>query len=125
MSAKKVILLVEDDEASQYIFSTLLQHRGYRTEIAVDAERGFERIKESQPALIIMDVGLPEMDGVTMTRMLKSDPATRDIPILVLTVFAFDHDRQEALHAGADRFVPKPAEKEELYAIVEELIGPP
>ena len=125
MSGKKVILLVEDDEASQYIFSTLLQHRGYLTEVAADAEHGFQRIKQEQPALIIMDVGLPEMDGVTMTRMLKSDPATRDIPILVLTVFAFDHDRQEALHAGADRFVPKPAEKEELYAIVEELIGPP
>lgn len=125
MSAKKVILLVEDDEASQYIFSTLLQHRGYNTEVAVDAAAGFERIKAAQPDLIIMDVGLPEMDGVTMTRMLKADPVTREIPILVLTVFAFDRDREEALHAGADRFVPKPAEKEELYAIVEELIGPP
>lgn len=125
MSAKKVILLVEDDEASQYIFSALLQHRGYLTAVAPNADDGFQRIKAEQPSLIIMDVGLPEVDGITMTRMLKTDPVTQSIPILVLTVFAFERDREEAMAAGADRFVAKPAEKEELYAIVEDLIGPP
>ena len=125
MSARKTILLVEDDEASQYIFSALLQHRGYETAVAPNALTGFDQIRELQPHLIIMDIGLPEIDGITMTRMLKADPATCDIPILVLTVFAFDRDREEALAAGADRFVAKPAEKDELYALVEELIGVP
>lgn len=125
MQPRKIILLVEDDEASQYIFSALLQHRGYDISVAPNAEHGFERIKAVRPHLIIMDIGLPEVDGITMTRMLKSDPDTRDIPILVLTVFAFDRDRDEALAAGADRFVAKPADKDELYALVEELIGAP
>ena len=125
MAEKKLILLVEDDEASQYIFSSLLTHRGYETDVAPNAERGFERIRELQPDLIIMDVGLPELDGISMTRMLKNDEATRHIPILVLTVFTFNRDREEAMLAGADRFVPKPADKDELYRIVEELIGAP
>lgn len=125
MQSRKIILLVEDDEASQYIFSALLQHRGYDTSVAPNAEHGFRQIKATRPDLIIMDIGLPEVDGITMTRMLKTDPVTRDIPILVLTVFAFDRDREEALAAGADRFVAKPADKEELYALVEELIGTP
>lgn len=125
MPENKNILLVEDDEASQYIFSTVLKHRGYETRFAATAEAGFALIGEREPNLIIMDIGLPEVDGITMTRMLKADPATSHIPVLVLSVFAFDNDREEALAAGAAIFVPKPAEMEELFEVVQGLIGPP
>jgi two-component system, cell cycle response regulator DivK len=124
-SLEKTVLLVEDEESARYIFGTILEHAGYRTLKARDAAAGFRILDADQPDLIIMDLGLPgEVDGFRMTEMLREDPRTRDVPIVVVTVFAFEHDEQRARAAGCTSFLAKPVQPSEIVAEVRRLIGP-
>jgi two-component system, cell cycle response regulator DivK len=121
----KTVLIVEDDESAQYIFGTILQSGGYRTLTARDAHAAQALLAESLPDLIIMDVGLPgEVDGFELTRRVRSDPATRDLPILVITVYTFESDQRQAEAAGCTKFMPKPVVPSDVLTEVERLIGP-
>ena len=94
------ILLVEDNEMNRDMLSRRLQRRGYEVVTAVDGETGLAMTRREAPALVLMDMSLPGVDGWEATRQLKADPATRAIPIVALTAHAMAGDREQALAAG-------------------------
>ena len=103
------VLLVEDNEDNQMIYRDMLEHAGYQVITAADGEEGVNAACELHPDLILMDLSMPVIDGVTAMRLLKSDPCTRHIPIIAVTAHAMDSDRRSAMAAGFDAYVPKPA----------------
>ena len=102
------LLLVEDNEDNRDMLSRRLERKGYEVEIAVDGQEGVDKAKDSMPDLILMDMSLPVMDGWEATRALKADDATKAIPVIALTAHAMSSDREKALEAGCDGFIPKP-----------------
>jgi CheY-like chemotaxis protein len=102
------ILVVDDNPTNLKLVSDVLQFEGYEVLKAPDAEVAQEIIKATPPALILMDIALPGMDGLTLTRLLKADEETRDIVIVALTAFAMKGDEEKAREAGCDGYVTKP-----------------
>jgi CheY-like chemotaxis protein len=102
------ILVVDDNPTNLKLASDVLEFAGYRVFKARDAEVALVLLEELRPALILMDIALPGMDGLTLTRKLKADPATNQIPIVALTAFAMKGDEQKALAAGCDGYITKP-----------------
>ena len=117
------ILLVEDNEMNRDMLSRRLQRRGYEVLTAVDGESGLAMTRSETPALVLMDMSLPGIDGWEATRQLKADPATRAIPIIALTAHAMAGDREKALAAGCDDFDIKPIDLDRLLAKIEALLG--
>ncbi|AUX35038.1 MULTISPECIES: response regulator [Sorangium] len=117
------ILLVEDNEMNRDMLSRRLLRRGYAVMTAVDGESGVEMARAARPQLILMDVGLPNIDGLEATRRLKGDTRTRDIPIIVLTAHAMSSDREQAIEAGGDDYDIKPVEIERLDAKIQTLLA--
>jgi CheY-like chemotaxis protein len=106
MSAK--ILVVDDNPTNLKLVSDVLEFEGYEILKAADAEEAQVILAATQPDLILMDIALPGMDGLTLTRILKSDDRTRGIRVVALTAFAMKGDEQKALAAGCDGYVTKP-----------------
>lgn len=118
----KKLLLVEDNELNRDMLSRRLLKRGYEVLMAVDGETGIAMAQAAAPALILMDMSLPGIDGREATRRLKAAPETRRIPILALTAHALASDRDQALAAGCDDFDTKPIELLRLLAKIEALL---
>ena len=110
MSEKK-ILLVEDNEVNRRLAGFLLRSHGYVVREATTASSAFEMVETERPDLIVMDIQLPEMDGLEITRRLKQQPGTADIPVIAVTSFAMKGDREKALAAGCAGYVTKPIDK--------------
>ena len=106
----KTVLLVEDNEDNVIIYKTILRFGGYRVVEAHDGPAALEAARSLNPDLILMDVSIPYIDGLEVTRRLKSDPATRHVPIIALTAHALTSDRDRAFDAGCDGYISKPAE---------------
>lgn len=117
------ILLVEDNEMNRDMLSRRLQKRGFDVVVALDGEQGVEAARSEAPALILMDMSLPGVDGWEATRRIKAGPATRGIPVIALTAHAMAGDRDKALEAGCDDFDTKPIELGRLLAKIEALLG--
>lgn len=116
------ILLVEDNEMNRDMLSRRLVKRGYEVVIAVEGEQGIALARTDSPDLVLMDMSLPVLDGWEATRRLKSDPATRQIPIIALTAHAMAGDREKAREAGCDDFDTKPVELPRLLSKIEGLL---
>lgn len=108
------ILIVEDNELNRDVLSRRLAARGYEVLVAVDGPHGLALAKACQPDLILMDLGLPEIDGWECVRRLRAIPATRSVPVVALTAHAMTGDREKALEAGCDEFDTKPIDFERL-----------
>jgi CheY-like chemotaxis protein len=121
--AKKAVLLVEDNEDNAIIYSTILRHAGFDVIEARDGLAGIEAAKSQHPALILMDVSVPYVDGLEATRRLKADPETARIPVIALTAHALASDQQRAMEAGCDGDIPKPAEPKLVLETVQRYIG--
>ena len=117
------ILLVEDNEMNRDMLSRRLQRRGYEVVIAVDGQDGVTKAQAEVPALILMDMSLPVLDGWEASRQLKAAPATGRIPIIALTAHAMSGDREKALAVGCDDFDTKPIELDRLLAKIEALLA--
>jgi len=117
------ILLVEDNEMNRDMLSRRLTRRGYEIVMAVDGEQGIAMAASEAPALILMDMSLPGVDGWEATRQIKAAPATSGIPVIALTAHAMEGDREKALAAGVDDFDTKPVEMERLLGKIEALLG--
>jgi CheY-like chemotaxis protein len=117
------ILLVEDNEMNRDMLSRRLQRRGHEILIAPDGEEGVRVASSQRPDLILMDMSLPVVDGWQATRQLKSDPATRSIPVIALTAHAMSDDRQKALDAGCDDYDTKPIDLARLLGKMQALLG--
>ena len=116
------ILIVEDNEPSRDALSRRLARRGYRVVPAVDGQQAVAVAREVLPDLILMDLGLPRIDGWEATRQLKEGDATRHIPIIVLSAHAMMNDREMALAAGGNEFDTKPVRFERLLQKIESLL---
>jgi two-component system cell cycle response regulator DivK len=119
------ILIVEDNEMNRDMLSRLLLKRGYEVAIAVDGEQGLVMARAESPALILMDMSLPGLDGWEVSRRLKADAQTKDIGIIAITAHAMAGDREKALAAGCDDFDTKPIELTRLLAKIEALLARP
>ena len=121
MAAK--ILLVEDNEMNRDMLSRRLQRRGYEVVTAIDGESGLAMTVSEAPALVLMDMSLPGIDGWEATRRLKADPSTRGIPVIALTAHAMAGDREKALAAGCDDFDIKPIDLDRLLGKIQALLA--
>jgi CheY-like chemotaxis protein len=119
---KPVILAVDDNPTNLKLVADLLEFHGYNVVKAVDAESAQDVIAETSPDLILMDIGLPGMDGLSLTRLLKADPATARIQIVILTAFAMKADEEKAYEAGCDGFITKPVDTRKLADQVAEFL---
>ncbi|HSU56588.1 MAG TPA: response regulator [Candidatus Dormibacteraeota bacterium] len=117
------ILIIEDTENNRVLLTRRLKPRGHDIVTAENAENGLAMVTSERPDLILMDVGLPGMDGWSATRQLKSDPANRQIPVIALTAHAMDGDREKAIEAGCDDYETKPVDFNRLFAMIDRLLG--
>ena len=117
------ILLVEDNEMNRDMLSRRLARRGYEVVVAVDGEAGVRMAQSEAPAIILMDMSLPGLDGWDATRQIKADPATRGVPVIALTAHAMAGDREKSLAAGCDDFDTKPVDFERLLGKIQALLG--
>lgn len=116
--AGELILIVEDNEKNLKLVRDVLQFKGYQTVEATMAEEGIEIARTQQPALILMDIQLPGMDGITALRILRADPALQRTPVIAITASAMTHDRQRILEAGFEGYLPKPISVKQFTAEV-------
>ncbi|MDQ3558742.1 MAG: response regulator [Pseudomonadota bacterium] len=117
------ILLVEDNEMNRDMLSRRLTRQGYEVVLAQDGARGVAMATEERPDLVLMDMSLPVLDGWEATRRLKSDPATRVIPVIALTAHAMAADKEKALAAGCDDYDTKPIELPRLLEKITQLLN--
>ena len=117
------ILIIEDTENNRVLLTRRLKPKGHDIVTAEDAESGLAMALAEKPALILMDVGLPGMDGWTATRTLKADLALKSIPVIALTAHAREGDRQKALEAGCDDYETKPIDFVRLFEKIDRLIS--
>ena len=116
------ILYVEDNEDNVFMLTHRLSRRGYEVLVAGDGEQGVTAATEEQPALILMDLSLPVLDGWEATRQLKSNPATQNIPVIALSAHAMPGDAEKALAAGCDDYDTKPIEMKRLLSKIAALL---
>jgi CheY-like chemotaxis protein len=108
MSRRALILVVEDNLSNQLLTSSVLELEGYQVELAESSVEALERVAARRPDLILMDVQLPGMDGLSLTKILKATRETADIPIVALTANAMSGDGEQALTAGCVGYISKP-----------------
>jgi two-component system cell cycle response regulator DivK len=117
------ILYVEDNEDNVFMLASRLKRRGYEVLVAGDGRQGLEAARRDGPALVIMDLSLPVVDGWEAARQLKASDATRRIPIIALSAHAMPGDREKAIAAGCDDYDTKPVDMPRLLQKIEALLG--
>lgn len=117
------ILVIEDNPSNMKLAVFLLEKEGYEVVQAVDAEEGIRIARQRLPDLLLMDVQLPGMDGLTATRLLKADAATRHIKIIALTAFAMRGDQEKIKAAGCDAYIAKPIRYKEFLKVVAQFLS--
>ncbi len=120
--ANELVLIVEDNEKNRRLVRDALQYKGYRTIEAETGEDGVRLAREQHPALVLMDIQLPGIDGITALGQLRADPATRAIPVVAVTASVMAQDRQKIVNAGFDAFQGKPISVRELLETVARLV---
>jgi CheY-like chemotaxis protein len=116
--AGELILIVEDNENNRILVRDVLESRGYRTAETETAEEALRLARVSRPALILMDIQLPGMNGMDALKRLRADAATRDIPVMAVTASAMTHDRQKIMATGFDAYQSKPINVREFVEAV-------
>lgn len=116
------VLVIEDNPANMRLACLLLRHATHTVLCAVDAESGLLLARTEQPDLVLMDMQLPDMDGLTATAQLKRDPLTAAIPVIALTALAMKSDQENCQAAGCDGYIAKPLRYQELYAAINALL---
>jgi CheY-like chemotaxis protein len=117
------ILLVEDHKEIWDFLSRRLKRRGYEVIVAEDGQQGLDKARSENPVLILLDMNLPVLDGWTVAQKLKSEEATRRIPIIALTAHAMAGDRDKALAAGCDDYHAKPIDFSQLLTQIQTALG--
>ena len=119
----KTILIVEDNGLNMKLFDDLLKIAGYVTLQAEDGCSGFKMAKEHRPDLIIMDIQLPEVSGLEVTKMIRADDDIKHTPIIAVTAFAMKGDRETMLQAGCDDYISKPIAVPHFLETIMQYIG--
>jgi two-component system, cell cycle response regulator DivK len=121
----KKVLVIEDDNDTRTIWQTVLEYRGYAVIAAGDGGEGVALAQEAAPDLIVMNLSMPKLDGLSAASLLRQDPRTAAIPIIACTGFIRDDGAERAEDAGCDAYLEKPCEPSRIVAEVERFIGPP
>ena len=119
------ILIVEDNEKNLKLVRDVLRFKGYATIEAMTAADGLRLAREAQPVLILMDIQLPDFDGITALTKLREDPATRGIPVLAVSASAMPEDRAKIVASGFDDYITKPIDIKSFVSTVERFAGKP
>jgi CheY-like chemotaxis protein len=122
-AAGKTVLIIEDNPFNAKLVRDILELEGYATLVAGTAWYGIGLAKERKPDLIIMDIGLPEIDGLAATEILKADPDTANIRILALTAYAMEGDAEKCIAAGCDAYLSKPVKVTSLLTVVNRFLA--
>ena len=109
MEAKN-ILVIEDNELNRKLFCAMLEMGHYKVFAAENAETGLDMARKQRPDLILMDIQLPGMDGLTAASIIRKDPDLRGIPVVALTAYAMSEDEQKAFQAGCSGYISKPVD---------------
>ena len=121
--ANELILIIEDNEKNRKLARDVLQVKGYRTIESETAEVGLDLARGQSPALILMDIQLPGMDGVTAMKQLKADPSTNGIPIIAITASAMTNNRTAMMAEGFDGYQTKPITLKDFLGEVERVLA--
>lgn len=122
MTDKGRVLVVEDNPQNLKLARIILEDEGYSVIAAADAEEAFAALALESPDILVLDVGLPAMDGLTLARLLRADSRTARLPLVAVSAFAMKGDRERALGAGFDAYVTKPLERRLLLSAIETLL---
>ena len=114
-----LILVVDDHDLNVKLLRVILERRGYRVNAAADAREARQSARAKRPDLVLMDVQLPDTDGLRLTREFKCDPQLRAVPIIAVTSHAMKGDDERILAAGCDAYVSKPIDRDALLALIE------
>jgi len=120
---KQHILVVEDEESLLKLVSILFASRGYHVTGVADGRSALEMIAGNRPDLVVLDLMLPEVDGVEVCRHIRRNAETRDLPVLMLTARKSSHDVNAGLNAGADAYITKPFKTAEVMDTIEKLLN--
>ena len=118
------ILVVDDNPMNLKLVAYLMTAHGFEVATAEDADQALARIAERRPKVILMDLQLPGIDGLELTRQIKANPATSDIIIVAVTAYAMKGDQDKAVAAGCDGYVTKPIDTRTLPGLIESFIKP-
>ena len=121
--ANELILIIEDNEKNRRLCRDVLQVKGYKTIESETAEEGLKLALQQAPALILMDIQLPGMDGITAMKQLKADPNTQNIPIIAITASAMTNNRTTMLAEGFDGYQTKPISLKDFLAEVQRVLA--
>ena len=117
------VLLIEDDDASQYVYGTVLAHHGFTVVPARTGLLGMAALEGPLPDVVVLDIGLPGLDGFELLARIRANPRTADLPVLIVTVHVFEADQARAQEAGCDVFLKKPLQPALLAAEVERIMA--
>lgn len=120
--ARVTILIVDDEERNRKLLDVFLKNNGYDTALAAEGKEALALAARLQPALILLDLMMPDMDGFEVMRRLKEDLATRDIPVVIVSALDDAASRQRILACGADDFICKPVDRWELFLRISKLL---
>src|SRR5919108_6442451 len=121
--ANELILIIEDNEKNRKLVRDVLQVKGYKTIETETAEEGLKLALQQSPALILMDIQLPGMDGITALKQLRADPKTKNIAVIAITASAMTHNRQTMMAEGFDGYQTKPISLNEFLGEVERVLA--
>jgi two-component system, cell cycle response regulator DivK len=121
--AGELILIIEDNDKNRKLARDVLQVKGYKTIESETAEEGLELARNQSPALILMDIQLPGMDGITAMKQLKADPKTQGIAVIAITASAMTHNRQTMLAEGFDGYQTKPITLKDFFEEVQRVLA--
>lgn len=116
---KGKVLVIEDNEQNLYLVRFILERNGYEVFAAPDGRSGIETASSLRPDLILLDIQLPEMDGYTVARNLRQDPALANTPIIAVTSYAMVGDREKVMEAGCDGYIEKPIDPDLFVSQIE------
>lgn len=114
----KRVLLIEDDEQNRYLFRVVLEKKGFDVVQARDGPEGLDKAREKTPDLVLLDIGLPEIDGYEVMKRLMALPELRDVPVLALTAYATEEHRDRILEAGFSQYITKPVVPDKFIQLI-------
>lgn len=120
--AGECILVVDDNDMNVKLLRWLLEKHGYAVRTACDAKSARESVRAVRPQLVLMDIQLPDVDGLELTREFKADPALKSVPIVAVTSYAMKGDRQKTIDAGCDGYITKPIDTQHFSQEIEKYL---
>jgi two-component system, cell cycle response regulator DivK len=119
------VLMAEDSPVNRELLREILESRGCQVDEAVDGEEALEKMGRSRPDILLLDIGMPKLDGFGVIQRVRQDPSLANLPVLAVTAYAMRGDREKGLDAGFDGYLSKPVNARSLFAEIERVLSKP